>query len=165
MRRPSHPTVPLTLFVSLLVVAPRLTVAAPETPVPLGGTASATPTLAAPVPAPFVVPAPSGTLELAAGESKKRIEDKVAAGRPTAYRFTPPSGQMITIGVSSPKGDVRLSVYEVGRKEFVGGTEPSNGAIRVSTEFAAATELLLVAHTQGAETPFRFEVSLGPGSI
>jgi hypothetical protein len=165
MRRPSHPTVPLTLFVSLMVVAPRLTVAAPETPVPLGGTASATPTLAAPVPAPFVVPAPSGTLELAAGESKKRVEDDVQRGRPTAWRFVAPAKQLLSIGISSPKGDVRLSVYEVGSKLAIAGTEPESGAIRVTTEFPEATELLLVAHTQSDGTPFRFEVSLGPGSM
>ena len=154
------------LPIALLALAtPQRAHAAPATPVPLGDTASSTAPLAAPAPAAFVVPAPSGTLELAAGEREKRVEDKVAAGKPTAYRYIAPAGKLISIGISSPKGDVRLSVYEVGKKAFLGVSEPSNGAIRVSTEFPTATELLLVAHTQSAETPFRFEVSLGPGAL
>lgn len=165
MRR--KPSVPLVPLVALLLGAPigGLAFATADAPVPLGETASAPARLAAPTPPPFSIPDPTGQLELAESESMKRVEDRVAAGKPTAYRFQAAAGRMLTFGISSPRGDVRISIYDVAKKVYLGGTRPEDGAIRCTTSFSVATELLLIAHTAGAETPFRFDVNAGAGSM
>jgi hypothetical protein len=132
-------------------------------PTPLAGTASATAELAA---QPYVVPAPTGRITIAAGEQKARVEDKVSKTHPVAYSFTSPGGlQLFWVGVSSPKNDVFLTVFEAKTKKALTGTLPMDKAARILTSYEKPTELLLVAYTESEGTPFRFEVNLGNMSI
>lgn len=163
----------LILTVALLAVAagpvavrgasPGTAAKAPS-PTPLADPASAAERLAKPAPA-FVIPAPTGKIELAADGSRSRIEDKVSAGKPVTYLFKAPAGRMLTIGVSSPKQDVRMAIYRVGSDKPLGGAGPQDGTIRWTSELSEPTEFRLVAITDSPETPFRFEVSAGPGSM
>ena len=161
MRRPPLPL----LLLALLPLAGARSGDAVPTPTPLSDTASAAAHLAPPAAKPFVVPEPTGKIELKADQNSARIEDKVSVDHPTTYTFDAPAGKLLSIGISSPKGDVRLSVYEPGEKKAMGGTLPEDGAVRVTFELSKPEVLRLVAHTTSAETPFRFEVSLGPGSM
>lgn len=147
------------------IALPGLLAAGTIAPAPLADTASpAAKIAAASEPSEFRIPPSSGRLEVAAGATGARIEAKVARDRPTTYLFRAPGGKYVTIGISSPKQDVRLAVIAADSDKAVGGAGPRDGAIRVTTGFAKETELRLVALTEGEETPFRFEVSIG-GSI
>jgi hypothetical protein len=129
-------------------------------PVPLGATASPAAALAQPAPAPLVVPKASGKMEVAAGQQKARIEDKVSKAHPTAYSYSAPAGSF-WVGVSSPKSDVFLTVFDHATKQPIPGTLPSDGAVRLLLNFSKPTELLFVAYTESEGTPFRFEITLG----
>jgi len=140
--------------------------AAPVTPTPLAGTASGTAPLAQPKDAPFVVPKATGKMEIPAGQKTVRVEAQVSKDHPTSYSFTSPGGnQFFWVGVSSPKSDVYLSAFDHETKQPIAGTAPTDKAARVLLSFKKPTELLFVAHTDSAGTPFRFEVTLGGMSL
>jgi hypothetical protein len=150
-----------TAILAVSLVVPNLAAGAmaPVTPVPLADTASPAARMAAPDG--FQIPPSSGRIEVAAGSTSARIEDKVARERPTTYLFRAPGGRYLTFGVSSPKQDVRFAVFPADSDKAFLGAGPRDGAVRLTTSFAKETELRLVALTEGAETPFRFEVSIG----
>jgi hypothetical protein len=147
----------LAIVPVLLLITPTPSSAQATAPVALSEPASAAPGLA--TPKTFVVPEPKGEIVFAAGATSTRIEDKVAIGKPTAYRLTVPAAGMYTIGVSAPKGGVRLALYRAGSTKPLPGSEPEAIAIRFTTTFEKGDEIRLVAIAEGAETPFRFEVS------
>ena len=122
--------------------------------VALSDNASSTPRLAAPT--------TPGRIEIEAGKSSARFEGRVAPGAPKICLFSVPAGQMVTIGVSSPKQDVRLAIYRAESASALGGASVADGTIRWTSSFSSATELRLVAHVETAETPFRFEISWIP---
>ena len=151
----------LSLIALQAPVAP-LGAADPIVPTPMGQAASASAQVAQPANPPFVVPKPTGKLELPAGKTKVQIEDKVSKLHPTAYTYLSPGGQQFFwIGVSSPKTDVFLTVFDYKTRQPISGTLPSDKAIRTMLAFKEPTELLVVAHTESEGTPFRFEVNLG----
>lgn len=129
--------------------------AATNGPVALSDPASSTARLAA--------PAPPGRIEIAAGAASARVENRVAPGSPTSYLFLAPPGRMVSIGISSPRGDVRLSILEVASGKTLAGADPAKKTIRWISSFEKPTELRLTATAEGTETPFRFDV--GAGSV
>jgi hypothetical protein len=142
---------------ALFLLSPLPLSAQATSPVALSEPASAAPGLAAPTA--FVVPEPKGDLVFAAGATSARVEDKVTIGKPTSYRLAVPVTAMYTIGVSAPKGGVRISLFRAGSSKPLMGSEPEAGAIRFTTTFEKGSDILLVAITDGPETPFRFEAS------
>lgn len=166
---PALPVVLLAAIAPLVAAtdpAPPSAPAKPVAPTPLAATASASAELARPENTPFVVPKASGTIVVPAGQKKVVVEDKVSNLHPTSYLFTSPGGgQMFWIGVSSPKSDVFLSVFDFKTKKPIAGSLPTDGAMRILVSFKEPTELLFVAHTRSDGTPFRFEVNLGDMNI
>lgn len=149
--RPRIRLATLTLSAALAATAPG---SAMETPISLGETASSAPRLA--------IPEATGTVEFAPGASAATVEKRVAPGQPVVHRFVAPAGAMVTIGVSSPKGDVRLALFPADSDIAFAGAGPRDGAIRWTSSLAQATEIRLYAYVDTAETPFRFEVSAAP---
>jgi hypothetical protein len=149
-------------LLSLTLWTPLAAEPATPTPTPLSETASAPARLAEASPPPFVLPASSAKLEIAAGAKQARMEAKVAAGKPAGVLFTAPGGdRMFWLMVSSPKSDVWMAVWDTKAKKWVTGTNPKAYTSRLTVSFDQPTELLLVAITDSPETPFRFEVNLG----
>jgi hypothetical protein len=147
----------LAIVPMLLLITPLPSAAQGTAPVQLSEPASAAPGLAKSTT--FAVPDPKGEIVFAAGATSARVEDKVAIGKPTAYRLTAPVAGMYTIGVSAPKGGVRLSLFRGGSTKPLPGSEPEAITIRFTTTFEKGDDVRLVAISDGAETPFRFEVS------
>ncbi len=133
-------------------------------PTGLGAVASASPQLQMPAGEPqALVPAPLAAG--ATGPAVARGEGKVAAGRPVAFLFRATAPGLISIGVSSPQNAARITVYLGAATEAAPGTTVEDGAIRLSSEFAAGEAVKIVVHTAGAETPFRVEAAGGAGSL
>lgn len=141
--------------------------AVPVAPTPLGGTASASPTVAPAAAAPqllaFTTP-PAGAAG-STGPAAARGEGRVAAGRPVTFLLKPNAAGLYSIGVSSPQNAARLSIYLGDSPEVATGTAEADGAIRWSTELAAGETVKIVVHTAGPEIPFRVEATAGAGGV
>ncbi|MEZ5314214.1 MAG: hypothetical protein R2862_11510 [Thermoanaerobaculia bacterium] len=125
-------------------------------PVALAEPASGAPRLAAAKAA--------GRIELPAGGDSAQVENRVEPGVPTSYLFRVPAGSMVSIGISSPRGDVRMALYFAGDDRPVPGAGWEDGAIRWISSVERATELRLVAFAAGEASPFRFAVTAKPVS-
>lgn len=133
-------------------------------PTPLGANASASPELQIPAgePQAIVMQAPAaGTEEPAKG----RGEGKVAAGKPVLFILKAVQAGMYSIGVSSPQNGARLSIFRGDSKTAESGTSVQSGAIRWSSDLAAAEAVRILVYTAGAEIPFRVEAIADAGSM
>jgi hypothetical protein len=139
-------------------------VRAAQVPTALAPVASATPQLQTPTAEPqkLLLAAPAAGQS---GVATARGTGRVAKDRPVTFLFQPESGDLFSIGVSSPQNAARISIYLGESTQAAPGTSPESGAIRWSTEIQAGEKVKIVVHTAGAEIPFGVEVKSGPGGV